>query len=135
MMEELGQGESAHTAAFALKPPPTVDPIREAIQKLKDPERRIVDELFWFWPERFGQSASDPAIRALAAGEGETALKIWMAKETNPADGTVAMHNVAVLWHLTALEWENYAESAELDAHQRREIEKQWRDAFKRWEH
>src|SRR5262245_48144452 len=72
MMEELGQGDSAHAAAFALKPPPTVDQIRDAIQKLKDPERRIVDELFWFWPERFGKSASDPAICALAAGHPET---------------------------------------------------------------
>ena len=46
LMEDLGRGESVHTAAFALKPPPTVDKIRDAIQKLKDPERRIVDSCF-----------------------------------------------------------------------------------------
>jgi hypothetical protein len=135
LMEDLGRGESVHTAAFALKPPPTVDKIRDAIQKLKDPERRIVDELFWFWPERFGESASDPAIRALAAGDAETALKIWTAKETNPTDGHVAMHNIAVLWHLVALEWEKYEKGKELDHTQREEIIRYWSDAFKRWEH
>lgn len=134
MMEELGHGASAHTAAFALKPPPTIDQIRDAIQKLKDPEMRLVDEFFWFWPEEFGKSASDPAIQALVAGDGETAMKIWASKETNPTDGVVAMHNVAVLWHLTALEWENYTSRGELDKDRQEKIENYWRNAFKRWE-
>ena len=43
IMEELGQGASAHTGAFALSPPPTVDQIRDAIRKLKDPELRIIE--------------------------------------------------------------------------------------------
>ena len=134
MMEELGHGASAHTAAFALKPPPTIDQIRDAIQKLKDPEMRLVDEFFWFWPEEFGKSVSDPAIQALVAGDSDTAMKIWASKETNPNDGIVAMHNVAVLWHLTALEWENYTARGELDKDRQEKIEKYWRNAFKRWE-
>ena len=80
MMEELGHGSSAHTGAFALDPPPSVDQIREAIQKLKDPEKRLIDEFFWFWPEQFGNSQSDAAIGALRSGDGETALKIWSLK-------------------------------------------------------
>jgi len=135
MMEELGQGEAAHTAAFALNPPPTVDQIRNAIQKLKDPEQRVVDEFFWFWPERFGRGISDPSIRALADGDSNKALEIWGGKETDPTDGVVAMHNIALFWHLAALEWENYSKGTELSDEQRREVEQYWRNAFKRWEH
>src|ERR1035438_5996434 len=46
-------------AAFRIKPPPTLDEIREAIQKLKDPEKRLIDEFFWFWPEEFGQRSEE----------------------------------------------------------------------------
>lgn len=135
MMEELGHGKSLHTGAFALKSPPTVDQIREAIQRLKDPEQRIIDEFFWFWPKQSGQSVFDPAIKALEGGDADTALQIWTALETNPSDGLVAMHNVAVLWQLMALEWEShYAEAAELTAERKKETEKLWRGAFKRWD-
>lgn len=134
-MEELGHGETAHTFAFALTPPPTVDQIRDAIKKLRDPEQRIVDEFFWFWPSQFGKSAHDPAIQALAAGDRETALEIWTMKETSPTEGVAAMHNVAILWHLVALEWEEYADQEKVDDERKRKIERYWRDAFKRWEH
>ncbi len=58
MLAELGQQPHTHAAAFSLKPPPSLDEIREAIQKLKDPEKRLIDEFFWFWPEEFGESKS-----------------------------------------------------------------------------
>jgi hypothetical protein len=134
MMEELGQGKRAHTRAFALTPPPGVDQIRDAIQALRDPERRIVDEFFWFWPDAFGSSAQDPAIQALAVGERETALEIWTLKEASPTAGVTAMHNVAVLWKLVALEWEEYAGQEQVDNERRRKIEGYWRNAFKRWD-
>ena len=135
LMEKLGRGKSVHTGACALKTPPTVDEIRAAIGRLQDPEQRTIDEFFWFWPTQFGQSASDPAIKALEGGDADTALKIWERLETNPSDGFVATHNVAVLWHLMALEWENhYAKAAEFTEEKRRKTEKLWRGAFKRWD-
>ncbi|MEI9898154.1 MAG: hypothetical protein WDN28_30935 [Chthoniobacter sp.] len=134
MMEELGQGKSAHTGAFALTPPPSIDQIRDAIQCLRDPERRLLDEFFWFWPDDFGSSAQDPAIQALAGGDRETALEIWTLKETSPTAGLTAMHNVAVLWQLVALEWEEYAAQEQVDDERRGKIEGYWRNAFKRWD-
>src|ERR1700741_1326695 len=50
-MEELGYGEKANPGALALDPPPNIEQIREAIQRLKEPERRLIDEFFWFWPK------------------------------------------------------------------------------------
>ena len=134
-MAELGLGASVHTGTYALKPPPTLDQIREAHQRLKDPEQRLIDEFFWFWPEQFGKSTSDAAIQALAGGDGDTAFQIWRTKETNPTDGVVALHNVAIVRYLTALEWENATAKQGLDDERRRKIETYWRDAFKRWEH
>ena len=44
LREELGQSATLHTGAVALNPPPKLDQIREATQRLKDPERRLIDE-------------------------------------------------------------------------------------------
>ncbi|EDY20128.1 hypothetical protein CfE428DRAFT_2052 [Chthoniobacter flavus Ellin428] len=134
MMEELGQGESVHTAAFALSPPPGVDQIRDAMQCLRDPERRILDELFWFWPATFGASGKDPAIQALAGGDRNTALGIWLDREEAAATDLVATHNLAVLWQLVALEWEDYADHEEIDAERRKKIANYWQRSFDRWE-
>jgi len=133
MLAELGGGQDAYTGAFALSPPPAAHQIRDALQNLRDPERRIIDELFWFWPEEFGKSNQDPAIQALAAGDRETALEIWLLKETTPT-GVAAMHNVAVLWQFVALEWEDYASQQRISEEDQRMLEGYWRDSFKRWD-
>ena len=78
--KELGQKMSAQNSAMASFPPPSHEEIREALEKLKDPEKRFVDEFFWFWPEEFGASRSDPAFQALAQGKLNAAVDIWNQK-------------------------------------------------------
>jgi len=131
-----GVGKDPHTqdAAFPIKPPPGLDEIREAIQNLKDPEKRLVDEFFWFWPEVFGQGQSDPAIQALSKGDSKTAIEIWSAKEKSTTDGSVAAHNLALVYHIIALDWENYSVKNEVEAERRQKISNYWKDAFNRWE-
>ncbi len=132
-MTELGLAGEARSGPLALDPPPTSDDIREAHQNLKDPERRILDEFFWFWPQDFGSSQTDPSIQALAAGDCDTALAIWRAKETSPSDGVVAMHNIAVFWHVKALDAETKPGFKPLAHDSRKQLETLWRDAIKRW--
>lgn len=134
MLVELGQDPHTQSAALPIKPPPSLDEIREAIQKLKDPEKRLIDEFFWFWPEEFGQSQSDPAIRALTIGDLETAAQIWGAKEEQPTGGIVAKHNLALVFHISALDWENYSVKNEIEAERRQKISDYWQGTFKRWE-
>ena len=134
LMAELGHGKQAAPAAYCLKPPPGVDEIREAIQKLKEPEIRIIEEFFWFWPDQFGESQSDAAIQALAKGDSKTALQIWSTKEDHPVDGVIALHNLALAYHLTALDWETYAVENQIESEQQQQIVGYWRGAFKRWE-
>jgi len=132
-MTELRIETGAPRGPLSLDPPATADDIRDAHQNLKDPERRILDEFFWFWPEDFGHSQSDPAIQAAAAGDCDTAIAIWRAKETNPSDGVVAMHNIAVFWYLKALDAETNPTFDALSQDSRKQLETFWRDAIKRW--
>jgi hypothetical protein len=133
MLAELGQDPHTQGAAFPMKPPPSLDEIREAVQKLKDPEKRLIDEFFWFWPVRFGQSQSDPAIQALVKGDSATAVKVWSAKTATTNDGYAATHNLAVFWYLEALEWENNSLSSGVDAKTQGDIKAYWRQAFQFW--
>jgi hypothetical protein len=104
---ELETGE--HSWSFAPETPLTVDQIREVAQRLKDPAGRLVNELFWFWPEHYpDDTPADPAIDHLAGGETALAIKRWedAALSNQPA----AVHNLAVLYHQQALELESQAE-------------------------
>ncbi len=123
------------SAAFPMEPPPSLDEIRKAIHNLKDPEKRMVDEFFWFWPEEFGNSQSDPAIQALAKGDKNTAMDIWSTRENGAVSSTTAEHNLALAYHVAALEWENHSVTNEVEAERRQKITDYWRRAFNRWEH
>src|ERR1700730_4284582 len=132
LLAELGQ-DPQPTAAFPLRPPPTLENIRGAIQRLKDPEKRIIDEFFWFWPENFGESHLDAAIQALQKGDLQTAADIWMSQRKHPAVGVVATHNLALIFHIEALNWENYSLRHDVDSKRREEVTEYWNAAFYRW--
>ncbi|MFI6516719.1 hypothetical protein ACIBF1_14255 [Spirillospora sp. NPDC050679] len=68
-----------------------------AVQRLRDPVRRLVDEFFWFWPTAEG--GPDPAMAALRSGDMDEAERIWTRQ-----GGPAAAHNAAVLLHLRALQ-------------------------------
>jgi hypothetical protein len=133
IMEELGQGEAANSSAFALNPPPSLDQIREASRRLTDPEKRLIDEFFWFWPITFGNSASDPGLQAIMRGDPSGAYAIWAEAENNPKTGFVATHNIAVMCHLLAVEWTLYEIATPLDSDREEEIRTYWSEAFTRW--
>ena len=135
MFLELGQDTHTHGSAFPIKPSPSLDDIREAIKKLKDPEKRLIDEFFWFWPEEFGNSQADPAMKAISVGDFETAQEFWRAKEDQPIAGLVAKHNLALMFHISALDWEHYSLKNEIDNEQRQKITDYWKSAYDHWEH
>ncbi|MGA2247559.1 MAG: hypothetical protein ABSH48_21445 [Verrucomicrobiota bacterium] len=134
-MEESGIRFTPKPGAFPLSSPPSHDEIRTTLQRLQDPEKRLVDEFFWFWPELFSQSQLDPAILALQAGDSATAVKIWTLKESDPTSGVVALHNLAVMWHMTALECENQAAGVRSGESWRSRLDGYWAEAFGHWEH
>ena len=134
MLEELGQGEDGATHAYAIRPAPSVDQIRAAMQRLKEPEHRLIDEFFWFWPKEFGKSDQDPAIQALQRGDATAAHELWSSEATDPKTGYVAIHNLAILYHLVALDWTAVDLTSAVDSDREAKIEQYWRTAFHHWE-
>ena len=57
---EMGDDRDEHTHAFALNPSPTVDHIREAVQRLHEPGTPHHRGVFWFWPLDWDHDGSDP---------------------------------------------------------------------------
>ncbi len=110
LAEEFGAG--APEWSFAPKQALTVEQIRTAAQELKEPASRLVQELFWFWPENFPEDSSgDLALGHLERGETEQAVGLW--HQAANGGQLVALHNMAVYYHLQALEMEQQESPAE----------------------
>ena len=120
--------------SFPLDPAPDEFIVRDAVQRLGDPERRLVDEFFWFWPHEQGQSKSDQGLQHLAQRNHERASEIWSQQEANQSVSHVSTHNLAVLHHMLALQWENHARSNEVNGDEQNIIEQLWSRAFRRWQ-
>ncbi|MBU1927320.1 MAG: hypothetical protein KKI20_06115 [Gammaproteobacteria bacterium] len=132
MMQKFGGGTRQQTGPLRLEKAPDVDAIREARQRLNDPERRLVDEFFWFWPHQLGQSRTDEALLALARGDVQSAAEIWK-KQEGSSNGNVSMHNLAILSHIGALDLEQTVFSQQLSDIQIKQHSICWQGAFKRW--
>ena len=85
-------------------------------------------------PEQFGVGQSDPAIQALVKGDAKGALEIWKSNDADRENGVTARHNLAIFWHLAALEWENKSLTSGVDRDAQSEKEAYWCRAFEIWE-
>src|SRR5207237_1230989 len=92
---KLGGGVEQPRGPLALVPAPDVDAVRHAIERLRDPETRLVDEFFWFWPETSATETPDEALTALDRGDVAAARKRWQAATTGAG---VAVDQLAVQW-------------------------------------
>jgi hypothetical protein len=133
MQVELGKIPHRQGTAYPLNPPPSLDDIREAIQKIRDPEQRLIDEFFWFWPEDFGDSKSDLACQALALGDTAKANDIWQTRIKEEPQGVVPKHNLAVSYLLTAIQMEYRALGHKIPEDRRREMTDIWKSAIRKW--
>lgn len=132
-MEELGIVEGNARSGFSLTQAPSAETIREALQRIKDPEKRLIDEFFWFWPDTFPTPTPDAAILAAESGDADSALKIWSLRESTHREGGIATHNLAIAWHLRALDLEPLASDPRRRNTVRAELEQCWSEALKRW--
>jgi len=125
VMERLGMSAGAEPQPLPLDPPPDETAVEEAMQRLRDPRRRLVDEFFWFWPAPGG--GTDEALEALRRGDADAAAGIWRRlRETSYGDAAaVALHNLAVLTHARALDAEHRGDGAQ--------AEELWPQALEHW--
>lgn len=118
---------------FPLDPEPDEFAVRDAVQRFGDPEHRLVDEFFWFWPHEHGQSRSDQGLQQLTSGDHERASAIWSEQEANRSISHVSTHNLAVLHHLLVLEWENGDGRENASGEAQARAKQLWELAFHRW--
>ena len=116
---------------------PSPEMVAAAFRRIEDPQQRIVDEFFWFWPI---DERDDEALDALQEGKKTVAEKLWK-KEEKSSDirrAVIAKHNVAVYNHFYAIdcEWQfienDMGEADSPDDHAK--MCKYWDAALERWE-
>lgn len=139
IMADLGDPESSSKHCFAIKA--DQDQIKEALERLKNPKTRLIDEFFWLWPMEFGKSKEDKGLNYLKEGKLKDARNFWL-EELNCVDSShskqkkiSAKHNIAVLFHLVALDWETkYRVKSNLKKEQSDSVDSYWKQAFKNWD-
>jgi len=117
---------------LALDPPPTEEDIRNAMERLHCPMDRLLDEVFWFWPTQ-GDASSDSALKALEQGDLKQAADVWMPLAKVAGEGHIATHNLAVLAHLIALDYEGRLATSDLTEKDRKRLADLWGRGFARW--
>lgn len=110
------------------------DEVRDALRQLQNPERRLIEELFWFWPIEGSSTSDDEALQDLAAGRVEDAVESWREIREFDTDIGVATHNLAVYEHLTVLDMESkLVKGTGLSEQECTTLDKAWKDALGLW--
>jgi hypothetical protein len=110
MMLKSGVRDQALRGLLPLPSGPSLAALQDAKRRLGDPQSRLMEEFFWFWPEEPGKSETDAALQALQRRDLLSTVNIWQGRSREPAD-TAAIHNLAILHHLQAIETEPPASS------------------------
>ncbi len=68
--------------------------------RLNDLKIRLIDEIFWFWPSTFEESADEDAWEYLKNHQYDNFIQYW--EDLN--DRNVSKHNLAVFYHIIAFD-------------------------------
>jgi hypothetical protein len=91
------QGARTTRGPLPLPAPPAKQQVVEALRRLRSPASRLIDELFWFWPDQMLPGLSSHPDRVLLN---------WTSKESTP-DSWQATHSLAVFYLAKALDYES----------------------------
>ena len=124
----LGLPIPSGPSPLPLETPADAASVGEALQRLGDPEQRLLEELFWLWPSQTGQSRNDAALTALTRGDVSEAVRVWHRMQ----DG-VGLHNLAVLAHTRALDLEATEQDRGLTSAEETLRDHLWSEALQHW--
>ena len=109
--------------------------IRNAAQRLTDPEMRLIDEFYWFWPLN-KESSDDDVLDLIFNQDYSGALNLWKEHAKNKNNGYQAMassHNLAVFNLVLALDNELENKNKKLNEKKLAQNSIYWRDAYAWW--
>lgn len=133
MAQKYGAEQVRCAGLGGFEPEATEEAIRNALQRLQDPERRFLDEFFWFWPAVLGEGHTDTVLAMLVDGDIKGVIDAWVAGEASSANSGVAAHNLAVLAHAMALDHEHAFSHKNLNESETVHRERLWKLVFPRW--
>ncbi len=113
-----------------LEPAPDRDLINKSIEQLRNPHSRLIYGLFWFWPLN---RSKNEGVNLLYEKKLKNALKYWHKKESLDSSGCISKHNMAIVYHLTAIDIEH---DIIKDVATEKEIEtcnSLWKSTYTRW--
>ena len=127
--EALGLTARTTGGYLPLKETPSQEDLQQAQQRIQDPVSRLVDEFFWFWKQ--DEDDDDNALSLLREKKNQEAHKVFQQRE---AEGNpTAIHNLAVLYHVTALDLEERAAREPLNEADRKTRDGCWKQCYPRW--
>ncbi len=135
LIAKFGNNGVADQGFLGVNPSPDTDARQSAHQRLIDPEYRLIDEIFWFWPHQLGfANDTDEALAALKHNDLSTAISIWKRNEVEASEAHVSMHNLAILYHILALDLEYTEKTQSLSKKQIEQKRSYWRETYPRWQ-
>ena len=122
---------SGSLSIFALiDPPPDPIQISEAVQKLNDPQIRILEEVFWFWPDEDvwpAPSSGDPQELFALLSER------WIRAIEKDPYAPFPIHNLAILNHVVALDLEQSIIDEKSLPGRSAQLSGLWKAAYQYW--
>lgn len=129
MASKLGTQLTQTDRLISTLPDAAIEDVEQAVQRFQDPQKRMLDQLFWLWTD--GEDILSKTSRELfKKSQIIEVLNLWNKHKTNNSDG-VLLHNVAVLSHLLALEYEKKTTES-TDKHTQT-CEQLWALAYENW--
>ncbi|MFI7641402.1 hypothetical protein [Nonomuraea sp. NPDC049400] len=101
---EQAEGGPAQGRWLPLVPAPDHVAVREALRRLEDPVRRVVDEFFWFWPLQESDGTGLMEAREIWRRLVKSPARADAGHSADPGARSIAVHNLAVLHHAETLE-------------------------------
>lgn len=130
MMAKFG-GAIQIGGPLPLVPPPAIELVQAAAQRLRDPEQRLMDEFFWFWTD--AAPKSDEGLAALNNQDIKSAAEVWSRQADSSDEHGIAAHNLAVLYHVMALDVEHVGLSNAMSDQMLVLRDSYWHEGFARW--
>ena len=129
---KLGINSNHRGGFLPLTPAPGEDETRKAMHRVQDPIARFLDEFFWFWPRKAG-AKDDDVLGLLRRKRVQDAHKLWLRYEGRSSNDKVSTHNLAVLYHLSALDSEQRLLRENLAEGDHKTRVGCWQRAYGRW--
>jgi hypothetical protein len=124
---DTAAAEEMVDTVMRLRPLPDAAQMKVAQDTLLRPIDRFLAEIFWFWT---ADNTPDVGLEALARGDTDRAISAWA---TDAGNSITARHNLAVLYHLMALDDELAVREPPADRTRLARLPVAWTNALSNW--